>query len=225
MKIRTYLLLVFALVIMLAPVSASNGPGNVDSDLIGSAIETRIWGTSYIKWDTDGDGYGDGIEIITGNNPLSGKNVFSTDADGDKLGDNVEAYYGTDPLNWDTDGDGYGDGIEIAAGMNPLSRDADYPGADTDFDSLSDDLEFAVYNTDPRQWDTDGDGYLDGLEVAAGLDPLDPRSNLNPTGAVISREATMASSIPFAIIIVSLIILLLMGIFFFKGKKRRVKLS
>lgn len=41
---------------------------------------------------------------------------------------------------------------------------------DTDQDGLPDNLE-VIYQTDPRNKDTDGDDYLDGSEVANGYDP------------------------------------------------------
>ena len=44
-------------------------------------------------------------------------------------------------------------------------------GVDTDGDLLTDDRE-AQLGTDPNNKDTDGDGHLDGVEVANGYDPL-----------------------------------------------------
>ncbi len=44
---------------------------------------------------------------------------------------------------------------------------------DRDQDGLSDKEEY-LYRTDPDNPDTDGDGYNDGVEVAAGYDPLKP---------------------------------------------------
>lgn len=43
---------------------------------------------------------------------------------------------------------------------------------DTDQDGLNDYEEKAIYNTDPLNADTDGDGYLDGVEVMSGYSPL-----------------------------------------------------
>lgn len=44
---------------------------------------------------------------------------------------------------------------------------------DSDQDGLSNDEE-ALYKTDPLNKDTDGDGYMDGVEVQSGYDPLKP---------------------------------------------------
>ncbi len=44
---------------------------------------------------------------------------------------------------------------------------------DSDQDGLSNDEE-ALYKTDPLNKDTDGDGYMDGVEVESGYDPTKP---------------------------------------------------
>lgn len=45
---------------------------------------------------------------------------------------------------------------------------------DSDNDGLYDWEEVCIYNTDPKFYDTDGDGLPDGWEVMHGLDPHDP---------------------------------------------------
>jgi hypothetical protein len=42
---------------------------------------------------------------------------------------------------------------------------------DSDHDGLSDYDEINIYHTDPNLADTDGDGYLDGDEIAHSYDP------------------------------------------------------
>jgi len=47
---------------------------------------------------------------------------------------------------------------------------------DADNDGLSNLDEINIYGTDPLKFDTDGDSYGDGQEVAFGSNPLDPFS-------------------------------------------------
>ncbi|HEY5913247.1 MAG TPA: LamG-like jellyroll fold domain-containing protein [Verrucomicrobiae bacterium] len=91
----------------------------------------------------------------------------------------------------DTDGDGLPDGWETKYGLNPNSPlDATQ---DTDSDGLTNLQEFAK-GTDPRNPDTDQDGYMDGVETGygfftstsdTGTDPLNPDTDgdLVPDGA------------------------------------------
>ncbi|QXP61455.1 carboxypeptidase regulatory-like domain-containing protein [Olleya sp. HaHaR_3_96] len=119
--------------------------------------------------DCDNDGLTDAEEI---NGP-----------DGDPTTDD-----GTDPTESDTDGDGVLDGTEVANGTDPNNA-CDYNVADItevitattdcDNDGLTDAEEIngpdgdptTDDGTDPTESDTDGDGVLDGTEVANGTDP------------------------------------------------------
>ena len=65
----------------------------------------------------------------------------------------------------DTDEDGLTDIEELRLGTNPAR-------VDTDFDGLSDWDEVKSFKTDPVNSDSDGDGYLDGIEVQNGYNPL-----------------------------------------------------
>lgn len=51
---------------------------------------------------------------------------------------------------------------------------------DMDLDGLTDEGEKNIYFTDPRNSDTDADGYFDGVEILNGTDPLDAQSSINP---------------------------------------------
>ena len=103
--------------------------GFVDPDNDGlSDQQEKISGSNPNKWDTDGDGLGDGDEVnLYGTNPLH----RNTDRDG--LNDFVEVVYKkTNPLKKDTDGDGLTDGQEArigGLGTNPLKADTDGGGA------------------------------------------------------------------------------------------------
>ena len=48
--------------------------------------------------------------------------------------------------------------------------------------------------------DSDGDGYPDGLELALGSDPLDPKSipDIHPPGYVVTRPVSIQNTIPIA---------------------------
>lgn len=70
----------------------------------------------------------------------------------------------------DKDGDGLTNNEEESLGTDPEL-------IDTDNDGISDYDEVNVTNTDPLNPDSDGDGLLDGIELLAGLDPLNAMSD------------------------------------------------
>jgi gliding motility-associated-like protein/uncharacterized repeat protein (TIGR01451 family) len=178
-----------------------------DNDGLDNAGEI-LAGTDNTNPDTDGDGELDGIEVIFGSDPLNpcSPNPFaiaSNDCDNDGLTNGEEEVGGdgianngdeTDPMNPDTDGDGWNDGEEVlgiddlatanltTGTSNPLdpcdpSVDA-LATNDCDLDGLDNAGEILA-GTDNTNPDTDGDGFLDGEEVDAGSDPLDPCSPSN----------------------------------------------
>ncbi len=88
-------------------------------------------GTTTCKkpWDSDGDGYGDFIEVQyeeSGFDPLDPTKPTvkcvnpGVDTDGDGLMDCEEVFLKTDPLSPDTDGDLTLDNTEVRTGLNPL---------------------------------------------------------------------------------------------------------
>ena len=103
-------------------------------------------------------------------NPVLANDLPDADRDGipdrDELG-----IYKTDPNSRDTDGDGYSDFVELNNGYTPLDKKPiRLDVADFDNDGLSDKLEFD-FGTDVSKADSDGDGYLDGVEVSLGYNP------------------------------------------------------
>ena len=81
------------------------------------------------------------------------------DTDGDAIPDDEETSYGTDPDKVDTDSDGITDGDELAFWGGDYNADFDNDG---------------LINL--RDYDSDGDGYSDGLEKDHGSDAADDGS-------------------------------------------------
>jgi outer membrane protein assembly factor BamB len=81
-----------------------------------------------------------------------------------------------DPL-MDSDGDGFDDCREWVAGLDP-NDPIDAAGLDSDKDGLGDQVEAALYLTDPLNDDSDDDRMRDGWEVANGFNPRDAADGL-----------------------------------------------
>jgi hypothetical protein len=65
----------------------------------------------------------------------------------------------------------------IGAGAQQAINAQNELDKDSDQDGVSDYDELFTYHTDPFNPDTDGDGFLDGDEVAHGFDPLNPNDH------------------------------------------------
>ncbi len=112
--------------------------------------------------------------LITGLLVNAGSVMAAVDSDNDGLTDDEEIkVYATDPNLADTDGDGYNDKQEIEHGYSPRFFDKKMTEVDSDKDYLPDAWEIAL-GTGVMEPDSDGDKYLDGTEVRAGFDPLNP---------------------------------------------------
>ena len=70
------------------------------------------------------------------------------------------------------------------------------PPKDSDFDGLSDQGEERIFGTDPRNSDTDQDGFLDGAEAVVGSDPLDSNDPVKSTAtrADVAPEVAAAAT-------------------------------
>lgn len=132
----------------------TNNITDIDDDGVESWVE-KLFQTSDLKDDTDGDGLSDYVEIY-----LSCTDPTLTDTDGNGVSDADE----------DFDGDGLSNIREVQLGT-AVNR------SDTDLDGLSDQIELDTYKTDPCNPDTDGDGLLDGDEILLGLNPLKKMSD------------------------------------------------
>ena len=120
-----YLLFIIIAILLIPASVLANNLADSDLDMVPDWDEINIYRTDPHNRDTDGDGYSDWIELISGfspHNPLPVR-LEDNDQDNDGLSDRMELNFGTDLLNPDTDGDGYTDGEEIAAGYDPLNGD------------------------------------------------------------------------------------------------------
>ncbi len=180
---------------------------------IDGATVTRTPKTDPTRWDTDGDGLGDGEERELG---LDGAvtDPANPDTDGDTLSDGDEAFvHRSNATLTDTDGDGFADNVEV----NPRSLTLTVNGVsetrsvttlayaeDSDGDGLGDYEEFegiSVYGvkTDPSDPDTDGDGLPDGQERFTAEVSLGEKSSIG-TYLLRSLHAFISGSLESATI-------------------------
>ena len=133
------------------------------------------------KVDTDGDGLGDGVEVLTHKTYPA-----TVDSDGDGARDDYEiaahtisysvngavrsASVKTSPTNPDSDGDGLADGEEYTFGVDRVVTNPVV--ADTDGDTLTDGAELSTHNSNATLTDTDKDTIADNLEVTARTQTL-----------------------------------------------------
>ncbi len=103
--------------------------------------------------------------------PVLANGLVDSDRDGVPDEDEI-GIYKTDPNSADTDADGYSDWLELNQGYSPLNLAAvKLEDNDYDQDGLSDRMELN-FHTDLSNPDSDGDGFLDGMEIKNGYDPL-----------------------------------------------------
>ena len=159
-----------------------------DGDTISNGQEV-IDGTNPIKADTDGDGDRDDTDPAPLDLCVWGETQVIENAEpvwknADCDNDGVINADDPAPLNPDRDGDGDLDGSDTDAddpcswseNQNPANAEPAWANLDCDSDGLSNGEEVDNYGTDPRNEDTDGDGYSDPIEIREGSDPTDPNS-------------------------------------------------
>ncbi len=141
-----------------------------DNDRITDARELAISGPAD---DADGDGAPNWRDRDSDDDTIDDEDEWGDDCDGDGT---------ADALDTDSDDDGWLDAEEAGDASRltrPIDTDADgwSDGCDpdSDGDSLLDSDERAR-GTARLEWDTDGDGAADPIELREGTDPLDPTS-------------------------------------------------
>ncbi|MEM7246790.1 MAG: hypothetical protein AAF533_15670 [Acidobacteriota bacterium] len=141
-----------------------------DMDGVSDLVEGMI-GTDPFNFDSDGDGLGDGEELVTGADGYV-TDPLDPDVDMDGLLDGEEFGVGSNPLEVDTDGDGLEDGEEVNMTMtDPIDADSDDDGIDDNEELVAGADGFI---TDPNDPDTDMDGIQDGTEVGLDMGVPDP---------------------------------------------------
>lgn len=119
----------------------------------------------------------------------SAANTREIDSDGDGLSDHEErAMYQTYWYDVDTDDDGFSDYVEIQNGFSPKHKGLKMKEADTDGDGLNDEREIKL-GTNLMIRDSDGDGYLDGIEVQEGYSPTSTEPILLDKKIVVNDKA------------------------------------
>jgi hypothetical protein len=124
------------------------GRAQADSDADGLTDKLeREMGLDPLLADSDGDGYGDGVEVLLPLRldpavPDQGCDTGDRDADGDGLSDCEELALGTLPENPDSDGDQILDRIEVLSGTSALATD---PLVDVDLDGVPDQDEVSMH--------------------------------------------------------------------------------
>ncbi|MCU0679034.1 MAG: L,D-transpeptidase [Planctomycetes bacterium] len=125
MKKAALVLLAALIPLSLANQAYANGLSDRDRDGVPDDDEIGVYYTDPDKADTDGDGYNDRVELMTGYSPFAKERIKleASDFDQDGLSDRLEYNFHTDPTNPDSDGDGFTDGAEIAGSYDPLNRE------------------------------------------------------------------------------------------------------
>jgi transglutaminase-like putative cysteine protease len=145
---------------------------DTDNDGLTDYFELEHSKTDPLDADTDGGGAKDGIEYVSGGDPLDSLDDLNyLDSDFDGLTDGEELEIGTDPEKYDTDDGGVSDFFEFHLGYDPLDPSDDLFILDSDHDGLSDQKEIEI-GTERFNADSDFGGADDGIEFYYLFDPL-----------------------------------------------------
>ena len=183
-----------------------------DGDGLTEAEEEDIHGTSDLVADTDEDGFSDYDEVIEGSDPVKvdeyptreitiigsfeGKGTLSIgDQSLFRKGSTVEIVASAEAGylfdSWFGDIEETTETISIVMNSNKtIGPLFDEDLRDSDDDGVTNYAEIVIHFTDPQNPDTDNDGYSDGVELAAGLNPKD--ETIFPNEAPIIEDQTLS---------------------------------
>lgn len=175
----------------------NNGSGQLGTGNTTSTTTPSVSGVMKLVValdDSDSDGLPDQWEKYYFGNLAK---IASGDEDGDGLNNLAEYQETTSPILADTDADSVPDGLEVLIGSDPLVYDV---GLDSDWDGLTNYMEYYLnqlhgWNLDPFNSDSNGDGIMDGVAVALGLNPSAVDSDSD--GLTNSQELLMGTN-PFS---------------------------
>lgn len=155
------------------PITAdSDGDGMSDTWEVGHGLNPNDNGSVDFNNGPNGDPDSDDrTNLQEYNGGTNSTDPQDADSDNDKLDDGDEATVGTNPLLPDSDDDDMPDGWEVTHTLSPLDdgsvNPVNGPNGDPDGESLLN-LEELTRGTDPRDRNTDDDGYEDHVEDKAG---------------------------------------------------------
>ena len=185
---------------------------DADGDGLSEAEEEDIYETSDLLADTDGDGFSDFEEVSEGSDPIKvdeyprreitvvgsfvnkgflsiGNNYsFKKDSTVEIVATANEGYLFE---GWFGVVDDSAPAISIVMDSNKtLGVVFKEDLRDSDNDGVSNYAEVIIHFTDPQNPDTDDDGYSDGIELAAGLNPKD--KTIFPNEAPVIESQTFS---------------------------------
>ncbi|MEE1504352.1 MAG: S-layer homology domain-containing protein [Acutalibacteraceae bacterium] len=176
---------------------------------------------TFVKWTSNNGGTFENANASTTTFTMPAGNVeiTATFAEVESVPEDIATLFGVDPDEYDTDNDGLSNYIEIYVvgtdpklidsdedGVNDADEDADEDGlknieeveagtdlakSDSDNDGLTDLDEINTHNTEPTNYDTDGDSLCDGDEILLGLNPLIQKTD----GTTLDSERTFTQEL------------------------------
>lgn len=157
--------------VALSPTVDTDGDGipDVEEDANGNGV-VDTGETDPYRADSDNGGESDGSEVAAKRNPLDPTDDLTYDTDGDGWVNGIEILHNTDPKNPDTDGDGVNDPQDPFPLDSKYHTDANANNLPDEWEQKTglDANQVAPSTTD----DYDGDGLTNAEELARGTNPV-----------------------------------------------------